>query len=216
MVFKMYNHKNGCILRKLRRDDLSDLLALKNESWWGTHKTIVANEEDQNKWFDSIPSNSLFMIAQISILNADLESFGVAVYNNIDYQNRSLSISGSIFKKHRNSETSKIGFAAGLDFAFEMLNVDRVEAEVLAYNIPAQNLEIDYLGFKIEGKKRNAIFKCGKYYDSIILGMLRSEWENSQRVKKLGDTCNKNFSHNKMFKIQERFSREFGSVADVE
>lgn len=212
----MYDHKTGITLRKVTRDDLPDLLALKAESWWGTHRTLIANDDDQQKWFDSIPANALYMLATavVSGKKEDHASkIGVGVFTDIDPHNRSLRISGSVFKDWRTSPRAKDAFAAGLDFAFEMLNVDRVEAEVLGYHATAQQIEIDFLGLTVEGRRRQAVYKCGRYYDSIVMGMLREEWAAHPRVTALGDTCNKNFSHARMARIADRFSPETAKAA---
>lgn len=188
----MYNHKSGIYLRKINRDDLQFLLDLKNESWWGTHKTKISNLDDQIKWYESMPSDQIFMIAQ----NSD-GLIGVACYTDIDYFSRTLNISGSIASNFRNPEIVRKSFACGLDFAFEILNVQKVNAEVLETHISAQKLEIEYLGFKCEGRKRRSVYKSGRYYDSIILGMLREEWESNQRVLNYKGSCNLNFDHEK-------------------
>lgn len=193
----MYCHKSGIVLRKIEKSDLADLLKMKQESWWGTHKTSIINYDDQSRWYENIPSNQLFLIGEID------KPVGVAVYTGIDWINRCLNISGSVYKEHR-STCAYSGFCAGLDFAFEMLNMHRVEAEVLEYHLTAQKLEIDILGMKVEGRKRKSVYKCGKYYDSIMLGMLRSEWEQHPRVLQYGDSCNKNFSHKKFEKLMKR------------
>lgn len=199
----MYSHKEGINFRKLEKTDLSNLLSLKNESWWGTHSTQILNSDDQNKWFDSIPQNQLFLTGtSIDDLTSPI---GVAVYTDIDWINRSLKISGSLFKKFRGQFSYK-SFCAGLDFAFEILNVNRVEAEVLEYHATARILEIDKLGFVVEGKKRQAVYKCGKYYDSLCLGMLREDWLKSDRVASYGDTCNLNFSHDRFEKIIKKMN----------
>lgn len=199
----MYSHKEGIIFRKLERTDLCDLLYLKNESWWGTHSTQILNSDDQNKWFDSIPKNQLFLIGE-SLSNIGTP-IGVAVYTNIDWINRSLYISGSLFKKFR-GQFSYTSFCAGLDFAFEMLNMNRVEAEVLEYHATARFLEINKLGFIVEGTKRQAVYKCGKYYNSLCLGMLREDWTKSDRVLGYGDSCNLNFSPNRFNKILNKMN----------
>ncbi len=195
----LYKHKDGVGLRKIELSDLSDLQDLKAESWWGTHNVSFRNTDEQTNWFHNIPSNQLFLIGETDV------AIGVAVYTNIDWINRSLSISGSLYKEHRSCAYK--AFCAGLDFAFEMLNMQRCDAEVLEYNIVAQKLEVDKLGFIVEGRRRQAVYKCGKYYDSIMLGMLRSEWQSCDRVKLYGDTCNENFSHDRFEKLASRFSR---------
>jgi RimJ/RimL family protein N-acetyltransferase len=202
----MYEHKDGINFRKIEASDLPALLELKRESWWGTHKSLIINSEDQRRWFESIPSDQLFLIAETRWDNG-WEPCGVAVYTNIDMISRTLQIAGSIYKAFRKTETVKNCFSGGLDFGFEMLNMQRIEAEVLEYNVPSQQLEIDHLGFTVEGRRRRAVYKCGRYYDSIQMGLLREEWEAQPRVKAYGDTCNKNFSHDKMERLSKRFSR---------
>lgn len=203
----MYTHKEGITLRKIERSDLSLLSDLKKESWWGTHNVTLCNSDDQNRWYDSIGSNELVVIGL-----HEGEPLGVCIYSSIDWIARSLRISGSIFKDSRKPDINKASFVAGLDFAFEMLNMHRVEAEVLETNVMAQMLEIDLLKFRIEGRKVQSVYKCGKYYDSIMLGLLREEWLSHDRVVAYGDTCNKNFSHDKAKNLMSRFSRVADSV----
>lgn len=198
----MYNHKDGITLRKVGRKDLDCLLALKLESWWGTHGTLIINDEDQEKWYNNIGSD-IFLAAEADSL------VGVACYTDIDWIGRSLHISGSILKECRDYDRLvKPAFAAGLDFAFEILNMHRLNAEVLESNIVAQRLEIDYLGFQVEGRKRQAVYKAGRYYDSLILGILRDEWIRSPRVLTYGSSCNKNFDHDKIAKLMKRYGRK--------
>lgn len=185
----MYDHKDGVNLRKIEKEDLPFLFEIKKESWWGTHKTLILNKDDQVNWYNNIPEDQLFMIGEDAETN---EFVGVAVYTDIDWINRSLSISGSVIKNQRKKFAIK-GFCAGLDFAFEILNMRRVEAEVLSYHKAAQFIETKVLGFKVEGTKRQAVYKSGKYYDSMCLGMLRTEWEKTNRVLNYEGFCNKNF-----------------------
>lgn len=195
----MYHHKDGSYLRKVEKNDLERLLKLKQESWWGTNQTSILNMDDQEKWFNSLNDNNLAMIGS-QPLDGKSQGYwavGVLLYSNISWTNRSLLLSGSIFKDFRESCNVKAFYCAGLDFAFEILNINRVEAMVLETNAPAQEIEINLLGGKIEGRKRQAIYKSGKYYDVYIVSLLREEWEKSERVTGYKDSCNNNFSHKK-------------------
>jgi len=208
----MYDHKDGIGLRKIHKGDLFILLGLKQESWWGTHQTLIVNIEDQQRWFENIPNNQLFMMAM-----KDTEPVGLAVYTDIDYISRTLNISGSILAPFRKDiEMVKAAFSCGLDFGFEMLNMNRIGAEVLEYHAAAQKLEIEHLGFKIEGRRRQVSYKCGKYYDSICLGLLREEWQEQKRVKSYSDgCCNVNFNTARAERLSARFSRGLGEVEDA-
>jgi RimJ/RimL family protein N-acetyltransferase len=206
----MYNHKDGISLRKVASHDLRTLLELKAESWWGTHTTPILNIDDQEKWFHGLSHRELFLMAEMEDPdNKFCPQRGVACYTNIDPIARTLDISGSILKKHRKPEIVKPAFAAGLDFAFEILNATRVNAEVLSCNAPAQKLEIGYLGFEIEGRKRKAVYKSGRYYDSLILGLLREDWEKQERVKNYNGSCNLNFDHDKAEELSQRSIRQY-------
>ena len=195
----MYDHKDGITLRKIEREDLDDLFCLKQESWWGTHKTLIINHDEQRQWYQNIPSDQLFMIVY-----QGQEKVGVAVYTEIDHISRTLNIAGSIYKRHRCQEVVKPAFSAGLDFAFEILNVQRVGAEVLATNRASQMLELNHLGFKIEGVRRRAGYKCGMYIDSLVLGLLREEWEQQERVKGYNGSCCATFNKVLMNKAASR------------
>jgi hypothetical protein len=188
-------------------------MKLKQESWWGTHKTLIINPEDQLKWYENIGHNEIYMmVEQPDEKHEDRNNpQGFCCYTEIDWFARTCNLSGSAFKSCRNKidEVIKPGFAAGMDFAFEVLNMHRVGAEVLATHSAAQRLEIGHLNFKIEGRRRDAVYKSGRYYDSVQLGILREEWESSERVKAYGGCCNKNFDHDLAEKAVERFIKNF-------
>lgn len=219
----MYKHKEGISLRKLHTGDLHALLALKQESWWGTHGTLIVNIEDQKRWYDNIGHNEIFMMVEkfeedkgVTIKTGKNVPVGISCYTEIDWYSRCLNISGSIFKHYRKDWTGTVkpSFSAGLDFAFEVLNMHRVGAEVLETHAAAQKLELGHLGFVIEGRRRKAVYKSGRYYDSIQLGMLREEWERHERVLSYGGCCNDNFDHDLADKSIIRFNQVYRDALD--
>ena len=192
----MYYHKTGIWMRKLERQDLVTLKELKKENWWGVHNTLIINDEDQLNWYNNLSDKDLFMM----VMHEDVK-LGVVSYTNINYINRSCSISGHAFKATSKANLAKISWYCGIDFAFEMLNLRRTEAEVLSYNLPAQKINIETIGMKIEGVRKEAVYKCGRYYNSILLGLLRSEWEQDERIKSYEGSCNTGFDHQKADKL---------------
>ena len=222
----MYQHQDGICLRKINKGDLHSLHALKQESWWGTHRTLISNIEDQLRWYESLGHDSLFMMAESATAKgwtsvpksaAKMVPIGVACFTEIDWYARTLNISGSIFKNYRKewNEVVMPAFSAGLDFAFEVLNMHRVGAEVLETHAAAQKLELDHLGFVIEGRRRKAVYKAGKYYDSVQLGLLREEWEQHPRVQGYQHgCCNDNFDHVQAEKFIDRFNQVYLTARD--
>jgi RimJ/RimL family protein N-acetyltransferase len=63
-------------------------------------------------------------------------------------------------------------------FAFEELNLNRIELEVYEYNERAYKCYLK-CGFKEEGRYRKKIYRVGKYWDSICMSILRSEYEQA-------------------------------------
>jgi len=195
----MYHHKSGNWLRKIEQEDLADLKALKNESWWGVHSTLIVNDLDQQRWFERLTDRDLFMM----VMRED-KKLGVTSFTNINHINRCCHASGSAFRTTSRANLAKEAWHCCIDFAFEMLNMNRCEAEVLAYNTPAQKRNIETIGMRVEGVRRQSVYKAGQYYDSILLGLLRSEWEADERVKGYGGSCNTDFDHEKARKLIER------------
>jgi len=62
-----------------------------------------------------------------------------------------------------------------LDYAFGELRLHRVELKVFSYNQRALRA-YRKLGFREEGRKREAHFYRGSFHDIVIMGILEREW----------------------------------------
>jgi len=62
-----------------------------------------------------------------------------------------------------------------LDYAFLEMNLHRVSLRVFSFNEKAISL-YEKMGFKHEGRSRQAIFREGKWHDIIHMGILQEEW----------------------------------------
>ena len=62
-----------------------------------------------------------------------------------------------------------------LNYAFNTLNLRKICSSVLAFNKRSLKYNL-HCGYKIEGRKRKQIFKNGKYWDEIILGLFKKDW----------------------------------------
>ena len=63
-----------------------------------------------------------------------------------------------------------------LRFAFEQMNLNRVELGTFDFNERAQAC-YRKCGFVEEGRRREDRFIDGRYHDLVIMGILRREWE---------------------------------------
>jgi RimJ/RimL family protein N-acetyltransferase len=183
----MYIHKEGIALRKIEKEDLSLLKELKNESWFGTHNINFLNDLDQQRWFESLNNKTHLILIGLDVKTN--ERVGLYKIQNIDWYNRTYDSSHDVFKNHRGKGYSKPVLCAGTDFAFEVLNMNRIDGQVLENNIASMK-SAEYAGFIKEGIRRKAIYKCGEWLDSVHIGLLKSDWEQLDRIKKYNGICN--------------------------
>jgi diamine N-acetyltransferase len=189
----MYTHKNNITLRLLEHEDLLDMKLLKDESWFGTHTITFKNMKQQINWYENLDnSKSMFFVAY----NEKNEKVGVYKIQNIDWISRSYDSGHDVFKEHRGLGYGKLVLEAGIDFGFEILNMNRINMEILVNNVASFKTS-QYVGFVQEGIKRKTIFKCGEYIDSVVLGIIREDWQNLKRVKNYNGLCNISYTPKK-------------------
>ena len=63
-----------------------------------------------------------------------------------------------------------------LQYGFSTLNLNRIALEVYDSNSRAVRT-YEKAGFVLEGRKRQAAYRHGKYSDVLIMSVLRSEWQ---------------------------------------
>lgn len=183
----MYLHKNGIELKKMEEQHLPLMKALKDESWFGTHRITICNQTDQQRWFSGMTNDKqLFLIATDIKTSKEVGVYKIA---DIDWMSRLYHSGQDVFEEFRGKGYGKLVLEAGVDFGMEILNMNRIDTEVLENNLASQKI-ITRVGFIQEGVRRNAIHKCGQYLDSYTYGMLRNEWSMLDRVRDYGGVCN--------------------------
>ena len=61
-------------------------------------------------------------------------------------------------------------------YAFEELGMVRLDGQIMEYNEIPYKLYVGKCGWKEEGRKKNYWYRRGKFWDSIILGITREEY----------------------------------------
>lgn len=59
-------------------------------------------------------------------------------------------------------------------FGFEIMNLHRIQLDVYAGNARAQHV-YEKVGFRVEARKRQGIYKFGAYQDVLVMGLLQGE-----------------------------------------
>lgn len=188
-----YQHKNGLILTKIEESDLHLLKALKDESHYGTHGYAIINRFDEKKWFEK--TSTLVLKAMVDEVGSISGSFydpktgrvvlstaeeqdkiiGIFKIDHVDTVNRTCDVGWDVFSWVRGKGYGKKLVQTGVDFCFEILNLNRLDAEILENNVASQKCA-ETAGFIKEGNRRKSVYKCIEYIDSWIYGILRSEW----------------------------------------
>ncbi len=76
-----------------------------------------------------------------------------------------------------------------LRYAFTELNLRRISLDVFEYN-PRGVRSSEKAGVVIEGRQRGQVFREGRRWDDIYMGILREEWIQQQELQ--GETWTKN------------------------
>ncbi|PJN61231.1 hypothetical protein PAEAM_24050 [Paenibacillus sp. GM1FR] len=112
---------------------------------------------------------------------------GFVVIHGIEWNNRCGQLAIGIgLAKHRNKGYGTEALNLILRYAFHEMNLDRVGLDVIAYNAKAIR-SYEKVGFQLEGRARSAVYRDGKRYDRLMMGILRPEWETHNQIHTEGE-----------------------------
>jgi RimJ/RimL family protein N-acetyltransferase len=132
-------------------------------------------DEAEEAWFESVAEDTGDYIFAIRTLDGDT-LIGNCGLHNVEAKNR-LAEFGIII-----GEKDYWGRGYGTDaarvilrFAFDELNLHRVELDVYDFN-PRAIRSYEKVGFVHEATRRDALFRDGAYHDVHKMGILQREW----------------------------------------
>lgn len=166
-------------LRAVEQEDCEMLRILTNDPEY--EKMIVGwafpvSTQDQKLWFENC-KNDLNRL-RFTIETEQDGAVGMIGLRDIDWKNGVASGLGMrIAKKEiRTRGLATDAWMTLMRYAFEELRLNRINGSALAYN--AASLRVcQKVGFVVEGTQRQAVYKNGQYHDLIIMGCLRSDYE---------------------------------------
>jgi RimJ/RimL family protein N-acetyltransferase len=160
-------------------------------AWWGDSEYLgnlmigmimPQTVEEAQRWFDQRvnaehnwfqPPNPNWQIRTLA--NDNL--IGFFALNEVDWKNMSCWVAIGIgdrayWSRGYGTDAMRIG----LRYAFLEMGLNRVQLMVFAFNERAIG-SYKKVGFQIEGIRRQAIYRDGKFNDVVHMSMLRPEWE---------------------------------------
>jgi len=181
LVSKMIEGKR-VRLRSFKLSDLDEIMRHWNNmelrNLLGSADRGPACHNDEEEWVRSTwkqrQERKAFTFAIETVAEGKLMG-GTGLFD-IDWTSRSATFGISIYdpkkwgKGYGQESTSLV-----LDFAFRILNLNRVELDTFDFNKRAHKCYLK-VGFKEVGRRRKARFIDGEYRDDIIMDILRDEW----------------------------------------
>lgn len=114
------------------------------------------------------------------IIAPDGRIIGESVINEIDWDLRCANFRIGIFQPaERGKGIGSWAVECTRDFAFESLQLHRLELNVFSFN-PRAERAYRKAGFKREGVRRDAVLDGESYRDDILMALLENEWRALQ------------------------------------
>jgi len=155
----------------LGEDDLPFLNEIRNEcSNEFLHDSRTFTLEETKDWF--VKTKPYYWLVK-----KDNEKIGYFRCSNYSEINKNIYIGADIHNNHRGKGFGYEMYKTFIPKVFKELGLHKISLEVLSTNERAIYL-YKKLGFVVEGVKREEVLKNKVWVDSIIMSILRSEYES--------------------------------------
>jgi diamine N-acetyltransferase len=172
---------NHIRLRAIEREDIPTFLRWFNDPEVREGLLIYApmGRVEEERWFENTVGRTdqyLFAIEAMIEEEARWVHIGNVSLAHIDWKNRACIFGIALGEKtYWNRGFGTEATRTMLRFAFEQLNLHRVELEVFAFNERAAHA-YEKAGFRREGTRRKILYQNGQYHDAHIMSILQEEF----------------------------------------
>lgn len=171
--------------RKIEPLDLEMIMNWRNQEriLKNSRDRRVLTMEDQLKWFQRISGSG---IDDIYIILRDGMPVGVCGLGRINRQDSTAEITYYLGVQNNAAADVMVGvetYAFLKKKGFKEYHLNRLHGEVFGFNEGGMRLAY-HCGFKKEGVKRQSVFWDGKYWDSIMVGLLAEEYRLQEAENK--------------------------------
>lgn len=165
-------------LRAIEREDLTLMKEMMNSS--EIERLVVGwafpiSDYQQNQWYEANIGNRTDLRF---IIETEDGAVGLTTLTDIDWKNRSAFHGIKLAdRKDRSKGIGTDTVMAIMRYAFEELQLNRLDTAILHYNEASRHLYCNKCGWSMEGTKRKCIYKGGEYHDLHLVGILKEEYE---------------------------------------
>lgn len=128
--------------------------------------------EETKEWFNKYKP-------EYYIINYNNTPVGYFRISNINHYHKNLCMGADIHKDYCGIGIGYHAYKKFIPYLFEKYNLNKISLEVLSTNKKAFSL-YKKLGFVVEGIKRQDVLKNNIWVDSIIMSLLRQDYENTK------------------------------------
>lgn len=167
------------LLRAIKKEDLPLLHKWSNDPeinymLGGWH--FPSSEVDQEKWFNSLSLTSNNQ--RFAIETEELGLIGMANLVDINWKDRN-AFHGMLL-----GDKDMRGKGYGVDtiltinkYAFEELGLMRMNGSMISFNEASIGVYTKKCGWKVEGIKKNHYFRKNQWWDQIVVGITRDDYD---------------------------------------
>ncbi|MDN4526643.1 GNAT family N-acetyltransferase [Fictibacillus fluitans] len=168
------------ILRKVTRADTKDMFLYLSDTdvmrYMGLEPYQTPKEtETEIRWYDEIFREGTGMRWGITLKGVN-KVIGSCGFLNKHPRHRRSEVGFELSKKFWGKGIAGEALDAVVNYGFQELNLERIEALIEPENTASQKL-IERKGFQREGLLRHYEFTCGKFDDLYMYSLLRGELE---------------------------------------
>lgn len=135
---------------------------------------------DQEQWLQAQGCNSLHQRFAIDVPGHGC--VGTANLVSIDWKNRS-AFEGLLLgdRDVRGRGLGRDTVMALMRYAFEELGLVRLDTDIIEYNQPSLRLHVERCAWLIEGRKPQAYFRRGRWWEKVLLGITADRYRADER-----------------------------------
>lgn len=130
----------------------------------------------QKMWFQNLKNDQLNQ--RLAIEAPGFGIIGISSIINIDWRNNH-AWHGVMLgdADHRGKGYGVDAVMATMRYAFEELHLERLDGSIIEYNTVSYAFYCNKLGWKEEGRRRNYYFRKGHYWDQIVVGIIKQDYQ---------------------------------------
>lgn len=136
--------------------------------------------DDQQLWFDKYLINKNSRSFIIAPMNEE-SLYGYMSFKMLNDISRNGHVAIKLSKEARGKGIGTDALKTLMKFLFFQYNMHRLSTHIVEYNYASQKLFIETCGWKKEGIIRDAIYINGRYYDNILLGILKDDFMENEK-----------------------------------